>query len=552
MRIPLESQKDAERFMLKTPEAAWIRHWSKLYSAEPHLCGDLAHATRIRDLWEEYGVPSKLVRYDVLQNFPISTGLSLHSSDGGIEYEASLVEPELAEDGTSSPSNGLPAFHGFSANGKVTAQLIYANFGTIQDFALLESHGISVRGKIVICKYSKNFRGLKVRAAEKYGAAAVIIYSDPQEDGEFTQKNGYKPYPFGPARHPESIQRGSVEFFGVAAGDPTTPGWPSLPGKGTKRVDPYGAIPKIPSLPISYKDAIPFLNALDGRGLDPFEIGGKNGDWKGELDEVGYYTGPSAAKVTLLNEGKYKYNPIYNIIGTIEGTGDEMIVLGNHHDSWGCGAVDPVSGSAAMNEVVRGFGRLSSMGWKHERTMYAILIWYDLFLMIHSKYPSFMGRRRIWSSWLYGMGRRTSRYSVEILRGLYLTQYFCQDSTNQSQISMLTAPPTRVLSLVLSGAHSLDNLFALQLTMSLHQHTKTAPSMTTGCSQAEKWTQMPQYPALGSWAQVVITPHSLTTSESHPSTCHLAENLKPCTFTTPTTTASTGLTNSEIQGLRNI
>ncbi|KUJ12392.1 Zn-dependent exopeptidase [Mollisia scopiformis] len=369
MRIPLETLQDAEAFMLKLPEADRIRRCSKLYSAEPHLSGDLAHAERIRDLWISYGISSKLVRYDVLQNTPTCSSLSLYSEDGNVTFVAGLEEPVIPEDPTSSPSNGFRPFHGFSANGKVCAELVYANFGTIEDFRLLAAKGISVKDKIVICKYSKIFRGLKVRAAEKYGAAGVIIYSDPQEDGEWTQKNGHLPYPDGPARHPYSVQRGSVDYFSIAVGDPTTPGYPSLPGKGTERKDPGGAIPKIPSLPISYADALPFLKALNGLGWSPDEIGGSDGDWKGELDGVDYFTGPSKVEVTLESYGHYEYTPIYNVIGTIEGTSDELIVMGNHHDSWSCGAVDPVSGSAAMNELVRGLGRLVEMGWKNERTM---------------------------------------------------------------------------------------------------------------------------------------------------------------------------------------
>lgn len=310
MRIPLETLQDAESFMLKLPEADRIRHWSKLYSAEPHLSGDLLHAERIRDLWNSYGVSSKLVRYDVLQNTPISSSLSLHSPNGAIAFEAGLMEPAIPEDPTSSPSNGFQPFHGFSANGKVCAKLVYANFGTIEDFELLAAKGISIKDRIVICKYSKIFRGLKVRAAEKSGAAGVIIYSDPQEDGEWTEKNGHLQYPHGPARHPYSVQRGSVDYFSISVGDPTTPGYPSLPGKGTKRQDPKGKIPSIPSLPISYADALPFLKALDGNGLSPLEIGGNDGDWKGELD-VEYFTGPSKVDVTLENYGKSQTDSPY-------------------------------------------------------------------------------------------------------------------------------------------------------------------------------------------------------------------------------------------------
>lgn len=369
--------------MLDEPRADRLRHWSQLYSATPHLAGDREHAERICDLWQSYGISTKLVRYDVLQNFPESSSLSLLAVDGSPAFQASLTEDEAPGDSTSSPANGYPAFHGFSANGDVCAELVYANFGTLADFQVLQSRGISVKDKIVICKYSKVFRGLKVLAAQNFGAAGIVIYNDPQEDGEYTVRNGYAAYPDGPARHPKSIQRGSVDFFSVAVGDPTTPGYPSLPGDDTARVDPYHAIPKIPSLPISYSDAVPFLQALNGIGSSPDELGE---GWRGQLEEVDYFTGPSTLKVSLSNEGEivlyimitciqltkpgiYKYSPIYNVIGTIPGIVEESIILGNHHDSWCCGAVDPVSGSAAMNEVARGLGILVSNGWRPHRKL---------------------------------------------------------------------------------------------------------------------------------------------------------------------------------------
>ncbi|TPX07687.1 uncharacterized protein E0L32_010583 [Thyridium curvatum] len=355
------SQDEVERVMLRTPEVHKLRHWSQLYSAEPHLAGDLAHAERIRDLWRSYGIPTELATYEVLQNFPESQALQLLSADGKVAFEATLREDEVPEDPTSSPDKGLPAFHGFGANGDVCAELVYANFGTIADFDLLAAKGISVKGKIVICKYAKVFRGLKIRAAEQYGAAAVILYNDPQEDGEYTTRNGYQHFPDGPARHPKTIQRGSVDYFSVAVGDPTTPGYPSLPGRDVKRCDPTHAIPTIPSLPISYSEAQPFLEALNGHGLSPSEMGG---EWLGQLEGVQYCTGPSALKVSLSNQGTFKYATIYNVVGTIQGTIEECVVLGNHHDSWCCGAIDPVSGTTSMNEVARGFGDLLSKGWR--------------------------------------------------------------------------------------------------------------------------------------------------------------------------------------------
>ncbi|KAL7622757.1 Vacuolar protein sorting-associated protein 70 [Parahypoxylon ruwenzoriense] len=169
------SQEDAEKLIVKIPDAERLRSCSKLHSAKPHLAGDLQHAESIRDLWRSYGIPTEAARYDVLQNFPRHSELSLYQEDDSIAFKASLVEDEVAEDPTSSPQNRLPAFFGFGAHGTVYGELIYANFGMLSDFQLLESRGIAVKGKIVICKYSKVFRGLKVRAAEKFDAIGVIL-----------------------------------------------------------------------------------------------------------------------------------------------------------------------------------------------------------------------------------------------------------------------------------------------------------------------------------------------------------------------------------------
>ena len=53
-------------------------------------------------------------------------------------------------------------------------------------------------------------------------------------------------------------------MIGFAPGDPTTPGYPSKPGAPRLPVD--HAIPQIPSLPISYLDALPLLKGLNGHG----------------------------------------------------------------------------------------------------------------------------------------------------------------------------------------------------------------------------------------------------------------------------------------------
>lgn len=130
-----------------------------------------------------------------------------------MEFEATLEEEVLEDDPTTGLKDRIPAFHGYSANGNVTARFVYANYGTYEDFEELREAGIDIEGKIVIAKYGSIFRGLKVKRAEDLGAVGVILYSDPGDDGEVTEVNGYKAYPNGPARNPSSLQRGSVEYL---------------------------------------------------------------------------------------------------------------------------------------------------------------------------------------------------------------------------------------------------------------------------------------------------------------------------------------------------
>lgn len=196
-----------------------------------------------------------------------------------------------------------------------------------------------------------------------FGAIGVIIYSDPSEDKELANE---APYPHGPARHPSAVQRGSVLFLSKLPGDPTTPGYPSKPG--VDRIDPREHIPSIPSLPISYRDALPFLKSLNGGNFCISDLGD---NWGGSLDGVDYCAENSQNPpiVNLINEVKYEYTPIYNVIGRIPGTLPQEIIVGNHRDAWVYGAGDPVAGSAPLNAVVAAFGRLVKLGWKPLRTI---------------------------------------------------------------------------------------------------------------------------------------------------------------------------------------
>lgn len=240
--------------------------------------------------------------------------------------------------------------------------------GRRTDFERLVALGVPLEGKIALAKYGGPFRGLKVRNSQDFGMIGTVIFTDPSDDGNVTEENGYVAYPDGPARNPSSVQRGSVQFLSTYPGDPTTPGYPSKPG--VPRQDTSGVTPHIPSLPISFKEAVPLLEALNGRGASAADV--NISDWTGGLKTVEYSTGPApGAVLSMDNVMNDTITDIWNTIGIINGTNEnEVIVIGNHRDAWIIGgAADPNSGSAVLVELARAFGKLVEKGWKPLRTM---------------------------------------------------------------------------------------------------------------------------------------------------------------------------------------
>ena len=204
---------ELKKILLDTPSAEKAREWSKYYTSGPHLAGkNLSQAEWTRDRWEEWGVKSEIAAYNVYINYPVDHRLAL-LKQGKVDFEASLEEDILEDDPTTALDDRVPVFHGYSASGNATAQYVYVNYGTYADFEELRKIGIELKGKIAVAKYGRIFRGLKVKRAEELGMLGVVIYSDPGDDGEITEENGYESYPDGPARHPRSVQRGSVQYL---------------------------------------------------------------------------------------------------------------------------------------------------------------------------------------------------------------------------------------------------------------------------------------------------------------------------------------------------
>ncbi|PWN18707.1 Zn-dependent exopeptidase [Microstroma glucosiphilum] len=311
--------------------------------------------------------------YYVWLNYPKNSSLSLSRPGGEVAFTANLSEDVIKEDPTSSQGN--QPFHGYSKPGSASGPIVYAGLCTIDDFAALKKKGVKVEGAITLCRYGGPFRGLKVRASADAGAVGTLIYSDPLEDGNVTEANGYKPYPHGPARQPHSVQRGSVQALSFYPGDPGTPGEPSY--KNATRLDPEEAdsLPKIPSLPISYSNAKPLLEALVGHGVNTAELESKDSLWVGKVPGVEeYWSGPSEMVASMENnmtsiESKAIWNTYAFIPGLIS---DETVITAVHRDAWTFGGADPSSGTAAMHELVAGLGHLTNE--YHWRPMRNILI----------------------------------------------------------------------------------------------------------------------------------------------------------------------------------
>ncbi|GAA5902456.1 M28 family metallopeptidase [Sporobolomyces salmoneus] len=356
----------------------WVRKLRRFF-----LSSSLSHSHHYSRKHHHHGhsLPSTprvwISTYYPYLNYPLSHSLTLTppNSSSGPSFVASLTESSFPSEDPTSP-NGVPTFHGFSKSGTAKGKLVYATRGTKEDFERLEKEGVEVKGKVVLVQYGGSFRGLKVKAAEEAGAVGCIIYSDPAADGEITEENGFKPYPFGPARAPSSVQRGSVQYLSIRPGDPLTPSLPaynpSLPSSPSRLpLDSSSLpIPSIPSLPISYEDAIPLLKSLNGKGLKRED---KEGWKEGGLRYKGveYWTGPGDEMVELVNRMDDKVTTkIWNTMALIPGhITDEIVVLGNHNDAWTFGAGDPNSGTSSLHETLKGFSHLLKQGWKPKRSI---------------------------------------------------------------------------------------------------------------------------------------------------------------------------------------
>lgn len=351
-QFSLESQFD------KNLSAENIGANMKILSAKPHNIsspGSKENAEYILGLYKKWGWDAQIETFHVLFPTPKTRVLEMTSP---VSYKAILKEPAIKEDPTSGQAGQLPTYNAFSADGDVTAELVFVNYGLPDDYKVLDEMGIDVKGKIVIAKYGHSWRGTKPKVAQEHGAIGCIIYSDPIDDGYFAGDV----YPKGPFKNEYGVQRGSVMDMVIYPGDPLTPGIGAT--EDAKRLDRLQApnLLKIPVLPISYHDAKPLLEALDGPNAPR--------NWQGGLP-FAYHIGPGKTKVHLKLAFNWDIVPCYDVIAKIKGAKypDEWVIRGNHQDGWVNGAADPISGQAAMLEEAKSIGELLKTGWKPDRTL---------------------------------------------------------------------------------------------------------------------------------------------------------------------------------------
>ncbi len=333
--------------------------WMQRMSAQPHWVGTefgRENAEWIQKQFKSWGYDSKIETYYVL--FPYPKVRVVELTEPTI-YKAKLTAvPVDGDEFTAQGDALLPSYNAFSTDGDVEAELVFVNYGIPADYEELEKLGISVKGKIVIAKYAGSWRGIKPKLAAENGAIGCLIYSDPQDDGYVRGDV----YPKGAFKNKTGVQRGSVMDMPTYPGDVLTPGYGAT--KDAKRLDRKDAptITKIPVLPISYEDAQPLLEALDGQVAPT--------SWKGGLP-ITYHIGPGPAKVHLKLEFDWQLKPAHNVIATMKGTDfpDQWVMRGNHHDAWVHGANDPISGMVALMEEARAVGELAKKGNKPKRTL---------------------------------------------------------------------------------------------------------------------------------------------------------------------------------------
>lgn len=356
-------QLDLEQLLKTLPKGETFSKHLQVLTSQPHPAGSPENLEVIKYMaasMEKAGLEVERYPYDIY--LPTGPG----------EIEVGLVQPIrmplnnmeyiLEEDPFSADPRAAEGWNSYSGSGDVTAEVVYVNYGTKEDFEWLDKQGINVKGKIAVARYGGNFRGYKAKYAEAWGAAGLIIYSDPEDVGYMRGLT----YPEGTYFSESTIQRGSLLTLDYT-GDPLTPFEPALPMDGTEKVerlDPAKVdFHTIPVTPLPYGSAKEILSRMSGQPVPM--------SWQGGLPFTYRIEGGSELKVRLKVQQEKDFVRVENVVGTLTGTEypDEWIILGGHFDAWVYGASDPNSGTAMLLTLADALGELAKQGYRPKRTI---------------------------------------------------------------------------------------------------------------------------------------------------------------------------------------
>lgn len=347
------------------PELAWEQkfqqlpsHWQmreseRMLTRLPHMAGtpaDYATAQYVAEQFKQAGLETRIVPYSALLPYPVEVKVAIVRPD---RLPLSNYGAPIPGDRSSYRRDAAVGFNAYSPSGDVTAPVIYANYGLEEDYAELAKEGVSVKGKIVLVRYGRSYRGIKSSLAAKEGAAGLLIYSDPNDDGYHRGNT----YPNGPWRPATAIQRGSIL-------NGNYPGAALKPGQQPDAAEQAAwkaLLPTVPTAPVSYASAQKILARMQGKVAPR--------DWQGGLPLTYHLGDTDDTSIHLDLKMDFKYRTIWDVIGTIPGRGTQEVLFGNHRDAWTFGAVDPNSGTISLIAAARAMGRLHQQGWTPERTI---------------------------------------------------------------------------------------------------------------------------------------------------------------------------------------
>ena len=353
-------QREFEQRLLTLPQPSECEEIHREITRAPHIAGTEGNTRVAEYLAAEYkkaGWDVEMPAYDVLLSYPKSAALEIVAEPS---IALARGEPPIPEDpDTAVPEAAIP-WNAYSPSAEVASEVLYVNYGRPEDYERLKAMGVDARGKIVLARYSHGYRGGKALEAEKRGALAILVYSDPLEDGWF-RGPVYPAGPWGPAAH---LQRGSNVYDFLVPGDPLTPGWASTPDAKRIPMAEAESLPKIPMMPLSSRDAAEILSRIGGRSVP-------DAGWQGLAVADTFHLGPGPVRVHLKIENTRERRTIRNVIATLRGSElpDKKILLSNHFDAWIYGGVDPSSGTASMLALARALGRLAAEGYRPRRTI---------------------------------------------------------------------------------------------------------------------------------------------------------------------------------------